>query len=410
VIARLWAEGYVWFPQVEFRRVFRPLVRSYADDAEMVTAYTDGRVTFRKNVRLDGYHEAETMQNMQGVRDGDLVVHGLDILRGSVGVSDSTGAISSVCVVCAPIGDVDPRYFAWAIRAQAQSGFPRALARGVREGGADFRRWDTLAELPVPLPAPWRQRAIADFLDAETARIDGLLARRQRQIALLQERTRASLAHWIVQASATSRRVELGILLDRLIDYRGATPVKTESGLPLITASHIVNGRVQHDLLPQFVDETDWQVSMTRGSPKVGDVLLTTEAPLGEVAILEDPNVALAQRLVLLRANQDMLLSRYLYVYLRSPIGSSEVQRRASGSTVLGIRADRLRSVPVVVPDLATQDWIALQVGDLEKATEQAVDLLLRQQSLLQDRKQALITAAVTGQLDFAREIAEEAS
>src|ERR1700731_1383541 len=100
----------------------------------MVTAYTDGRVTLRSNRRRDGYHEARDMSGHQGVEPGDLVVHGLDILRGSVGVSDARGAISSLCVVCSPKVRSDPRYFSYVIRAQAFSGLPRALARGVREG------------------------------------------------------------------------------------------------------------------------------------------------------------------------------------------------------------------------------------------------------------------------------------
>ena len=183
-----WAEGHGQFPQVEFRRLFRSIKRSVPAAAEMVTAYTDGSVTLRSNRRRDGYHEAADMSGMQGVRVGDFVIHGLDILRGSVGISDSEGAISSVCVVCEPIGEADPRYFTWVIRAQASSGFPRALARGIREGGADFRRWGTLAELPVPCPQVAQQRAIADYLDIETGRIDALITKKRRMIELLEER------------------------------------------------------------------------------------------------------------------------------------------------------------------------------------------------------------------------------
>ena len=170
-----------WLPEsspygeVSFRRIFEKVDRPLPVDAQMVTAYTDGQVTLRSNRDKKSYHEAANMSGYQGVKAGDFVVHGLDILRGSIGVSDSEGAISSVCSVCVPIREAEPRFFAYAMRAQAWSGVPRALAKGVREGGADFRRWETLADLPLPVPPLAEQRAIADYLDAETARIDALI-------------------------------------------------------------------------------------------------------------------------------------------------------------------------------------------------------------------------------------------
>ena len=183
------------FDERPFRRVFERVRRPLPPDPEIVTAYTDGQVTLRSNRSKDGYHEAADLSGFQGVKVGDFVVHGLDILRGSVGVSDSTGALSSVCIVCVPRVESDPRYFAYAIRAQAWAGVPRALAKGVREGGADFRRWDTLAELPLPVPSPHEQRAIADYLDIETDRTDALISKKRRLIKLREERWRSAVKH-----------------------------------------------------------------------------------------------------------------------------------------------------------------------------------------------------------------------
>src|SRR5690606_34228463 len=105
------------------------------------------------------------------------------------------GAISAVCTVCEPSPSVDARFIAYAIRLQASSGYPKALARGVREGGADFRRWATLAELPVPIAPLAEQRAIADYLDRETAQIDTLIAKQEQLIECLQERRIGSIRH-----------------------------------------------------------------------------------------------------------------------------------------------------------------------------------------------------------------------
>lgn len=190
--------GAATMPQIPFRRVFTKLNRPVPTDATIVTAFTDGQVTLRSNRAKIGYHEAADLSGFQGVEAGDFVIHGLDIMRGSVGVSDSTGAISAVCIVCKPSHQVDPRYIAYAIRLQAASGYPKALARGVREGGADFRRWATLAELPVPVPSVSAQRAVADYLDRETAQIDTLIAKQEQLITTLRERRAAVVARAVL--------------------------------------------------------------------------------------------------------------------------------------------------------------------------------------------------------------------
>jgi type I restriction enzyme S subunit len=87
-------------------------------------------------------------------------------------------------------------------------------------------------------------------------------------------------------------------LLDALIDYRGKTPKKTTSGVPLITAKVVKKGAIQTP--DEFIAEENYDTWMVRGLPKVGDVVLTTEAPLGEVAQLKESRVALAGLSILL--------------------------------------------------------------------------------------------------------------
>lgn len=99
----------------------------------------------------------------------------------------------------------------------------------------------------------------------------------------------------------TSMRLE--DCMDAIIDYRGKTPNKTTSGIPLITAKIIKNGRIQD--VTEFIAEDDYESWMRRGIPQSGDVVLTTEAPLGEVAQLDTRKIALAQRVITLRGRKD---------------------------------------------------------------------------------------------------------
>jgi len=83
--------------------------------------------------------------------------------------------------------------------------------------------------------------------------------------------------------------------MDAIIDYRGKTPKKTDSGIPLITAKIVKNGRINPT--QEYIAEADYDAWMQRGIPQKGDVVLTTEAPLGEVAQLNGEKIALAQRI-----------------------------------------------------------------------------------------------------------------
>ena len=156
----------------------------------------------------------------------------------------------------------------------------------------------------------------------------------------------------------------LGNLLEELIDYRGKTPVKTSSGIPLVTAKIIKNGVINE--FTEFIAESDYDRWMVRGFPKSGDVVLTTEAPLGEVAQLDDKKIALAQRVVCLRGKSNLLDNTYLKYYFLSQYGRKALKSRESGTTVTGIKQSELRNVEVRFPSFQDQCNIASILSSLD--------------------------------------------
>ena len=101
-----------------------------------------------------------------------------------------------------------------------------------------------------------------------------------------------------------------------IIDYRGKTPRKVSSGIPLITAKIVKEGQINTPT--EFIAEEDYVSWMRRGIPQSGDIVVTTEAPLGEVAQLNHQRVALAQRLILLRGKSGILDNRFLKFLMQS--------------------------------------------------------------------------------------------
>ncbi|HAV1574287.1 restriction endonuclease subunit S [Vibrio parahaemolyticus] len=152
--------------------------------------------------------------------------------------------------------------------------------------------------------------------------------------------------------------------VEALIDYRGKTPKKTTSGVPLITAKVIKNGEI---LEPnEFIAPENYDSWMVRGLPKVGDVVLTVEAPLGQVAQLTESYVALAQRVVTLRGKEGVLDNTYLKYLLMTSKMQAALDGRSSGSTVKGIKQSELRKVELELPDIGTQRKVASILASLD--------------------------------------------
>ncbi|ASW04444.1 restriction endonuclease subunit S [Paraburkholderia aromaticivorans] len=154
--------------------------------------------------------------------------------------------------------------------------------------------------------------------------------------------------------------------LARFIDYRGRTPQKVEAGVPLITAKNVRFGFISREPR-EYIAEKDYSAWMTRGFPRVGDLLFTTEAPLGNIALIDiTERFALAQRVICFQLH-DLSIGPYL----RLAIMSAQVQERfsaaASGMTATGIKASRLKEIPVAIPPLAEQRRIVARVDELRR-------------------------------------------
>lgn len=183
---------------------------------------------------------------------------------------------------------------------------------------------------------------------------------------------------------ANWRELPLEECLSAIIDYRGKTPRKTTTGIPLITAKIIKAGRIN---TPQeFIASTDYDNWMRRGLPREGDIVLTTEAPLGEVAQLDGQKVALAQRVVTLRGKDGVLENNFLKYALQSHRVQEDLRRRATGTTVLGIKQRELRKITLAIPPIEEQRRIAHILGTLDDK----IDLNRRMNQTLESIARAL--------------------
>lgn len=158
--------------------------------------------------------------------------------------------------------------------------------------------------------------------------------------------------------------------LFRFIDYRGKTPTKTNSGRVLITAKNVRPGYINSSPT-EYISEENYHTWMTRGFPLPGDLLFTTEAPLGNIAQIEGKaDFALAQRVINLQPISKVNTRFFMY-FMMSPTFQDILWQNASGITAKGIKAAKLRRLSVFVPPIEEQERIVRRIESLFRYCQQ---------------------------------------
>ena len=156
-----------------------------------------------------------------------------------------------------------------------------------------------------------------------------------------------------------------------IVDCPHSTPKWTDEGVVVLRNQNIRNGRL--DLTsPSYTDEDSYQSRIKRAEPKTGDLVLTREAPMGEVCIVpENLRCCLGQRMVLMRVANEIIDSQYLLYTLQSPYLKNQISwNEGTGTTVSNIRIPNIKAFRIPTPSLVEQKAIAHILGSLDDKIE----------------------------------------
>ena len=187
------------------------------------------------------------------------------------------------------------------------------------------------------------------------------------------------------------------------IDYRGATPHKLSKGIPLITAKNVKQGYLDYTI-KDFISSEEYSNRLSRGVSHKGDILFTTEAPLGNVAIAGLDVYSTGQRLITLQAyipcytNNDMFM-----FFMLSPLFQESVISYKTGTTVAGIKASKLKEVLIPTPPISEQFHIVKKIRTLLPFIEKyssSQALLNKSNSEIKDKLgKSILQEAIQGKL-----------
>jgi type I restriction enzyme S subunit len=407
---------------LRLKHLVRLVRRPVQDSDEIVTCFRDGTVTLRSNRRTDGFTNADKEIGYQGVRKGDLVIHAMDAFAGAIGVSDSDGKSTPVYSVCMAFSEkASARFLAYALREVARRGYITALGQGIRERSTDFR-WTNASEVRLPVPSIEEQRLIAAFLDYETARIDELVREQQRLLTLLWEKQEATISRvvrrglnddaaikdsgveWI--GSIPAHWAVLPLKRDACLvtsGSRGWASYYSDNGALFIRIGNLTRTGLTLDLSDSQRVNVPPGAEGERTRVQAGDVLFSITAYLGSVAIapIGLGPAFVSQHVALVRLHGNLLSSPWVGFVTLSSVGSSYLDSQGYGGGKIQLSLEDIKGMLIPVPPLAEQHAIT-QFLDAELKRLEALRNTAKQTStLLQERRSALITAAVTGQIDI---------
>ena len=300
-------------------------------------------------------------------------------------VAVSTGICSTDVIVLDPKDVVSPQYLTYFLR---QDSIVQLATE--RCSGANLPRISPkeLMQFEMPLPPLEEQKRIAGILD-EADRV------RKKTQALIDKYDELAQSLFLDMFGDLRRHPKEAIKdVVKFIDYRGKSPNKVDSGIPLLTAKNVKVGYISEEPR-EYIPVDEYEEWMVRGFPKTGNVLFTTEAPLGQAALLPHyDKVAIAQRLICFQPNES-LESNYLLHTILSPFFQGELNRRATGSTAKGIRSKELAKIEIPIPPLYVQNQFAERVQAIKVQKAQAQVSLAQEDDLFE----ALLQKAFKGEL-----------
>jgi type I restriction enzyme S subunit len=407
------------------KRLFTKMQRPVRPEDDVVTCFRDGMVTLRKNRRLRGFTEATVFSGYQGIRKGDLVIHGMDAFAGAIGVSDSDGKGTPVYNVCKPGSGVVASYYAHTVREMSRSQWILALAKGIRERSTDFR-YEMFGNQIVPLPPPDEQAAIVRFLDHANRKIDGFIRAKRKLIGLLNEQKQA-IIHRAVTGKDEVRMVKDENGNSSFILQPSTLP-KKPSGIPWLgdipqhwevrRAKYLVRevddrskeGKETHlamsqrlGLVPSSMVDSAMRSESYAGAKlcQEGDLVLNRlKAHLGVFALAKQGGVISPDYSVFRR--RAAISMEYYESVLKSSACRRELRIRAKG-LVEGfwrLYTDDFYDIRLPVPPLDEQKEImsAMTVETADLTT--AIARTEREIALMQEYRTRLTADLVTGKLD----------
>ncbi|MFZ2448020.1 MAG: restriction endonuclease subunit S [Syntrophobacteraceae bacterium] len=382
------------------------------------TDFRDGKINWEScyHVTEQRYAEDSFIQ----VREGDLLVTKdgtIGKLAVVTGLPGPATLNSGIFLTRQITGHCLERFLFWILSSDVFTGFIDFTKAGAT---ISHLYQNVFVEFTFPVPSVDEQHFIATFLVRETERIDALIAKKQRQIELLNEKRAALISHAVTKGLNSHARMKdsgiewLGGIPEHweatqlrrkslILDCKHRTVPFTDDGIPVASIREVHGLEVNLSEAKRTTEDEYLQMIQGDRKPQIGDIIYSRNATVGEAALVtvSEP-FCMGQDVCLIRARKHH--ARFLLYLFRSIPLMQQVESLMIGSTFRRINVDQIKCFWVCLPPFGEQqsiaNWLDGQTAKLS-ILRQRLDAGI---SLLQEYRTALITAAVTGKIDVRQE------
>jgi type I restriction enzyme, S subunit len=429
--------GVPWLGQVpehwvisQSRRLFALRNERASMSDKQLTASQEHGVIYQEDfIRLEGRRVVEVIKGadiLKHVESNDFVIS-MRSFQGGIEWCRHGGCISSAYVMLIPGGRVHAPFFVYLFKSKSYIQALQTTTNLVRDGQA--LRYDNFAQVPLPVVSMDEQAAIAAFLDRETAKIDALAAEQERLIELLKEKRQAVISHaitkglnpnvpmkdsgveWLGEIPAHWKTTQLKHATSMVVDCPHETPVYSADGPYLvIRTADLDRGIIKTEAMYR-VNEAEYRTRIRRQSLLVDDVVYGREGERwGHAGLVpQSDTYCLGQRMMQFRARGESVSSAFLMWQLNAKTIYVQGELDTVGATSPHVNVATIRNYFLALPSLPEQrliaEYLTARAGSLDRLVAEAQRAI----DFLQERRTALISAAVTGQIDV-REVAGRAA
>lgn len=408
---------------VQSRRLFsQRKEKASSDDAQLTASQKYGVVYQAEFMATHGTRVVQVIKGadiLKHVEPNDFVIS-MRSFQGGIEWSGLRGSISSAYVMLTPSANVNAAYFRYLLKCDSYIQALQSTSDLIRDGQA--LRFDNFAQIDLPVVPYEEQQTIAAHLDRETARIDALVEKKTRFIELLLEKRRALITYAATKGLDPSVKMK-----DSGVEWLGEVPVHWEVKPIKYLATHIGSGKTPpggaevyqdsgvmflrsqnvHDdglrlddvafISPQIDSE------MQNSRVKTNDVLLNiTGASIGRSCIVSDDiGAANVNQHVCIIRTKNREQARWVAACLLSQSIKAQIDFWQNGAGREGLNFEQIGNMTIPLPPQSEQKDISIYLDHEISRLDTLVQKTERSIELLKERRAALITAAVTGQIDL---------
>ena len=315
-------------------------------------------------------------------------------------------------LVLSPTGESHGKFFAYFIN--------KVIDFRVESSAIGQLSTQQIAPYQVTFPSFDEQQNIANFLDHETAKIDTLIEKQQQLIKLLKEKRQAVISHTVTKGLNPQTPMK-----DSGVEWLGGVPehwdifavsklsqkitngyvgptrdILVPYGVSYVQATHIKKGKVNFD--NAYFVRQQWSDKHTKSILKKGDVLIVqTGAGTGDIGLVTENEEGFnCHALIIVQPKNDIISGDYLSLVFQSQYGYSVLYSIRTGGMHPHLNCGEVQFVKIPIPPRAEQDQITEYINQQAHKFDTLVEKQLKAIELMQERRTALISAAVTGKID----------